>query len=151
MTENIKQSVTMTPELQDEIEKYALNHRISKSQAIRSLLEKALSQTALIDEQNEIRGYIREELKTTLEYVLNPYFKCFVEYIASNARTSAASLLCLAIAMPELYPEWESADRVLAYANNMATRVTKDPVKPYEEYLAEAREWLGMTGKGYSE
>ena len=48
MNENIKQSVTMTPKMCDEIEKYSLNHHISKSQAIRALLEKALTQDTLV-------------------------------------------------------------------------------------------------------
>lgn len=42
MNENIKQSVIMTPKMCDEIEKYSLNHHISKSQAIRALLQKLL-------------------------------------------------------------------------------------------------------------
>ena len=66
MNENIKQSVTMTPKMCKEIEKYSLNHHISKSQAIRTLLEKALTQDTLVGEQDIIRKYIRDELERWL-------------------------------------------------------------------------------------
>ena len=66
MNENIKQSVTMTPKMCEEIEKYSLNHHISKSQAIRALLEKALTQDTLVGEQDIIRRYIRDELEVVI-------------------------------------------------------------------------------------
>lgn len=132
----------MTPELQDEIEKYALKHHISKSQAIRSLLEKALSQTSLIDEQNQIRGYIREELKITLEYLLSPHINRIEELAEVGTKTSASSLLCLISVLTEIYYQEASSDEILANALKMAAKITKEPVKSDEEYIIEAQEWL---------
>lgn len=93
MNENIKQSVTMTPKMYDEIEKYSLNHHILKSQAIRSLLEKALTQDTLVEEQDIIRRYIRDELEVVILNIRE--IKDIKEYAQLSSKSSAVAMLCI--------------------------------------------------------
>ena len=93
MNENIKQSVTMTPKMCDEIEKYSLNHHISKSQAIRALLEKALTQDTLVGEQDIIRKYIRDELEVVIPNIRE--IKDIKEYALLSSKSSAVAMLCI--------------------------------------------------------
>ena len=93
MNENIKQSVTMPPKMCDEIEKYSLNHHISKSQAIRALLEKALTQDTLVGEQDIIRRYIRDELEVVIPNIRE--IKDIKEYAQLSSKSSTVAMLCI--------------------------------------------------------
>ncbi len=143
MDKNIKRSVSFSPDTLDKLKKYAAGKIITTAQAIRDLVSAGLSTETYLSHQNEIRNYIREEIETVLPIAIKPYMDRLIKMQANTMRTSAATLMCTVMVLAENYIDTATPEEILANAFHLATRITKSKPKSEEEYLAEAREWLG--------
>ena len=140
MNENIKQSVTMTPKMCEEIETYSLNHHISKSQAIRALLQKALTQDTLVGEQDIIRRYIRDELEVVIPNIRE--IKDIKEYALLSSKSSAVAMLCICRVLYDICQDWDRVDEYFARA--IVTSMSMNGEKPtsVDEQLRFVEGWI---------
>ena len=140
MNENIKQSVTMTPKMCDEIEKYSLNHHISKSQAIRALLEKALTQDTLVGEQDIIRKYIRDELEVVIPNIRE--IKDIKEYAQLSSKSSAVAMLCICRVLYDICQDWGRVDEYFARAIVASMSMNGEKPTSVDEQLRFVEGWI---------
>ena len=143
MDKNIKRSISIPPDTLEQLKKYAAAKRITIAQAIRDLVSAGLSTDTYLSHQNEIRKYIREEIETVLPVVIKPYMERLIKMTATTMRNSAAALMCTSSVIADNYIDTATPEEILANAFRLSTRITKSKPKTDEEYLAEAREWLG--------
>ena len=66
MSDNIRRSIYLTPEMSEQIETYAATKHIPFNQAVRQLVEKSLTLTSYADGESMIRQYIHEEVNNSL-------------------------------------------------------------------------------------
>lgn len=142
MSQNIKRSICFTPDMLEELQKFASVKKITVSEAVRSLLERGLSLTLFSEEQNVIRGYIREEIETVIPNIIKPYMERLIKMQANATRSSAAALMSTVAVLSENYIDDAAPEEILANALKLSTRITKSKIKPDAEYLKEAHEWL---------
>lgn len=140
---NLRRSAYFTQDMLDEIQRYATSKHITANEAIRQLIRRGLSLHTIADEQDTVRKYIRDEIETVLPIVIKPYMDRLIKMQANTMRTSAAALMCTVVVLAENYIDTATPEEILANALHLATRITKSKPKTEEEYLAEAREWLG--------
>lgn len=140
MNENIKQSVTMTHKMCDEIEKYSLNHHISKSQAIRALLQKALTQDTLVEEQDIIRRYIRDELEVVIPNIRE--IKDIKEYAQLSSKSSAVAMLCICRVLYDICQDWGRVDEYFARAIVASMSMNGENPTSVDEQLRFVEGWI---------
>ena len=140
MNENIKQSVIMTPQMCDEIEKYSLNHHISKSQAIRALLQKALTQDTLVGEQDIIRRYIRDELEVVIPNIRE--IKDIKEYALLSSKSSAVAMLCICRVLYDICQDWGRVDEYFARAIVASMSMNGEKPTSVDEQLRFVEGWI---------
>lgn len=140
MNENIKQSVTMTPKMCDEIEKYSLNHHISKSQAIRALIEKALTQDTLVGEQGIIRRYIRDELEVVIPNIRE--IKDIKEYAQLSSKSSAVAMLCICRVLYDICQDWCRVDEYFARSIVASMSMNGERPTSVDEQLRFVEGWI---------
>lgn len=134
MNENIKQSVTMTPKMCEEIEKYSLNHHISKSQAI------ALTQDTLVGEQNIIRRYIRDELEVVIPNIRE--IKDIKEYAQLGSKSSAVAMLCICRVLYDICQDWDRVDEYFARAIVASMSMNGEKPNSVDEQLRFVEGWV---------
>lgn len=134
MNENIKQSVTMTPKMCEEIEKYSLNHHISKSQAI------ALTQDTLVGEQNIIRRYIRDELEVVIPNIRE--IKDIKEYAQLSSKSSAVAMLCICRVLYDICQDWDRVDEYFARAIVASMSMNGEKPNSVDEQLRFVEGWV---------
>ena len=140
---NSRRSAYLTQDMIDEIQRYATTRHITVNEAMRQLIRRGLSLHTIADEQDTVRKYIREEIETVLPVAIKPYLERLIKMQANTMRTSAAALMCTVMVLSENYIDTATPEEILANAFQLATRITKSKPKTEEEYLNEAREWLG--------
>ncbi len=142
MAQNIKRSICLTPEMLEELQRFAASKNITVAEAIRFLLERGLSLSFFTEEQNTIRQFIREEIENVLAVVMKQYMERLIKMQAVTTRTSGAALFSTISVLSELYVETATSEEILANALRQATQITKAKPKSDEDYLAEAHDWL---------
>lgn len=142
MAQNIKRSICLTPEMLEELQRFAASKNITVAEAIRFLLERGLSLSFFTEEQNTIRQFIREEIENVLAVVMKQYMERLIKMQAVTTRTSGAALFSTISVLSELYVETATSEEILANALRQATQITKAKPKSDENYLAEAHDWL---------
>ena len=142
MAQNIKRSICLTPEMLEELQRFAASKNITVAEAIRFLLERGLSLSFFTEEQNTIRQFIREEIENVLAVVMKQYMERLIKMQAVTTRTSGAALFSTISVLSELYVETATSEKILANALRQATQITKAKPKSDEDYLAEAHDWL---------
>ena len=142
MAQNIKRSICLTPEMLEELQRFAASKNITVAEAIRFLLERGLSLSFFTEEQNTIRQFIREEIENVLAVVMKQYMERLIKMRAVTTRTSGAALFSTISVLSELYVETATSEKILANALRQATQITKAKPKSDEDYLAEAHDWL---------
>ena len=135
---NRKRSVLMTDESYDALTKYAASRHIPVSEAIRELINSGLSIATYSDEQDKIRGYMREEIENTL----TPYLERLIKLQAKSTRASAIAMTTVIGMLTENYTDGRSHEEILARASKFAASYLKTAVRTEEEYLKEARDLL---------
>ena len=142
MAQNIKRSICLTPEMLEELQRFAASKNITVAEAIRFLLERGLSLSFFTEEQNTIRQFIREEIENVLAVVMKQYMERLIKMQAVTTRTSGAALFSTISVLSELYVETATSEKILANALRQATQITKAKPKSDEDYLAEAHDLL---------
>ena len=66
MSDNVRRSIYLTPEMAEQIDIYANSKCIPFNQAVRQLVEKTLSLTAYSEGENTVRQFIHEEVNNSL-------------------------------------------------------------------------------------
>ncbi len=139
---NLRRSAYFTQDMLDEIQRYAASKHITANEAIRQLIRRGLSLHTIVDEQDTVRKYIRDEIETVLPIVIKPYMERLIKMQANATRSSAASLMATVKVLSENYIDDTSPEEILANALRLATAITKTKPKSDAEYMAEAKEWI---------
>ena len=142
MAQNIKRSICLTPEMLEELQRFAASKNITVAEDIHFLLQRGLSLSFFTEEQNTIRQFIREEIENVLAVVMKQYMERLIKMQAVTTRTSGAALFSTISVLSELYVETATSEEILANALRQATQITKAKPKSDEDYLAEAHDWL---------
>lgn len=145
MAGKVERSVTLPQEMATALDCYAKRNHISGSQAIRGFIEKGLEKDSYTGEQGLIKGYIKAELAADIK----PYMERLIKIQAKSMRTSAAALMTTVKAISDNYIDPAEPEEILANALKLSTKITQEDILSDEDYLAEARRWLG-TGIGRS-
>lgn len=135
---NPHRSVVLSNELVESLNKYAAQKRTTVSEAIRGFIEQGLSIETYNTEQSKIRGYIREEIETTI----TPYLERLIKMQAKATRASAIAMTTVIGMLTENYTDGRTHEEILARASKFASIYLKTNVRTDEEYLKEAKDLL---------
>lgn len=146
MSDNVRRSIYLTPEMAEQIDIYANSKCIPFNQAVRQLVEKSLSLTAYSEGENTVRQFIHEEVNNSL----GPYMsqitgileKRIIPICAKASRTSAISFALIIGMLTENYTDGRTHEQLLSTAMKYAGQYLKEKPHSEEEYLAAAREVL---------
>jgi hypothetical protein len=148
MSDNIRRSIYLTPEMSEQIETYAAAKHITFNQAVRQLVEKSLTLTSYADGESMIRQYIHEEVNNSL----GPYMsqingileRRIIPICAKASRTSAITFAVVIGMLTENYTDGRTHEQILSTAMKYAGQYLKDKPRAESEQLASARELLNI-------
>lgn len=148
MSDNIRRSIYLTPEMSEQIETYAAAKHIPFNQAVRQLVEKSLTLTSYADGESMIRQYIHEEVNNSL----SPYMsqingileRRIIPICAKASRTSAITFAVVIGMLTENYTDGRTHEQILSTAMKYAGQYLKDKPRGEAEQLASARELLNI-------
>ncbi len=150
MSENIQRSMYISPDIAEEINRYAISQNICTNEAVRRLLKRGLSLHTIGEEQDTVRKYIRDELNIVIPMILKPFMdkldksiERIIKMQANSTRSSAAALLANVFVIGNTFADEASCDEILANCLKLSTNITRTKQKTDAEYLNEARQWLG--------
>jgi hypothetical protein len=142
MTDNIRRSIYITPEMSEQVCKYAAAKNITFNQAIRILLENSLDTEAAKANQSVIRRYIHEEIENSIA----PYMsriegkmeKRLIPMCAKSSRASAVSYATVIGMLTENYTDGRTHEAILSTAIKYAAKYLKEKPKSDDEALDDA-------------
>ena len=146
MSENVRRSIYLTPEMAEQIDIYANSKCIPFNQAVRQLIEKSLTLTAYSEGENTVRNFIHEEINNSL----GPYMsqingileRRIIPICAKASRTSAISFAVIIGMLTENYTDGRTHEQILSTAMKFAGQYLKEKPRSEAENLSSARELL---------
>ncbi|MDR1754372.1 MAG: ribbon-helix-helix protein, CopG family [Eubacterium sp.] len=140
---NQKFSVTLSNNMLESLRKLAASKHITQSELIRQLVQKGLTVESYTSEQDVIRGYIREEIETTINAPIDRIIRLILK---STEASSICMFACICM-LSDVCADEADFENILANALKRAHKYMKQKEQSFEHYILKARDYLTIANE----